>query len=145
MPASTTGKGLQHGWTLGENGWKAGMDENVLRLDAMAHEQWAQNRATTAGLTSTTPVINTSDATNPIVPGNPTLASPVSRKHTASAGECSYSPRYSVSDKRPNRASSARSVSPSPPSDSPTDNHSASAPVSPIVVCASSPTRISDA
>ncbi|MBK9066957.1 MAG: hypothetical protein IPL76_08730 [Gemmatimonadetes bacterium] len=51
MPASTTGKGLQYGWTLGENGWKAGMDENALRLDAMAHEQWAQNRAATAGLT----------------------------------------------------------------------------------------------
>jgi hypothetical protein len=51
MPASTTGKGLQYGWTLGENGWKAGMDENALRLDAMAHEQWAQNRATAAGLT----------------------------------------------------------------------------------------------
>ena len=35
------------------------------------------------------PVDQQLGAMNPSVPGNPTLASPVSRKHTASAGEWS--------------------------------------------------------
>lgn len=29
--------GIQYGWTQGESGWKAGMDANLLALDALTH------------------------------------------------------------------------------------------------------------
>jgi hypothetical protein len=40
-------------------------------------------------LASMAPSTSSSDDAKPSVPGNPTLARPVTRKHTASIGECS--------------------------------------------------------
>ena len=46
----------------------------------------------TSGFASIAPSTRSSAATNPSVPGNPTLPSPVSRNPTASVGDSSYSP-----------------------------------------------------
>ena len=45
-----------------------------------------------SGSVWTAPSTKSSPPTYPIVPGKPTLASPVSKKEIASMGMCSYSP-----------------------------------------------------
>src|SRR5262245_59763004 len=99
----------------------------------------------THGFASTAPSTSISAATNPTVPGKPTLARPYSKKQTASAAECSYSPLNLERDNRPTRDSSARNVRPRPPSDRITEDHKRRDPVRLIGVCNSNPTSTSDA
>ncbi len=99
----------------------------------------------TVGLTSTALSTKSSVEMKPSVPGNPTLASPVSRKQTARVGECSYRPWKPVSESRPKRDSTARSVRPKPASERITENQRHSDAVSDMTVSSSSPTSTSEA
>jgi len=53
MPASTSAKGLKHGWSLQEAGWGPDMSENMLVIDAMIVRAFSQKRSTTVSATRT--------------------------------------------------------------------------------------------
>ena len=75
------------------------------------------------GLASTALSTSNSVEMKPSVPGNPTLANPVSRKQTARVGRARTVRGSRESESRPNRASRERSVRPKPPSERITENH----------------------
>lgn len=53
MPASTEPRsGLLYGWTLGENNWNTGMDNNLLSIGRFGLHLSVKNRTTTAPPTS---------------------------------------------------------------------------------------------
>jgi hypothetical protein len=49
--ATTTNKGITHGWLDGEDGWGDETNESLRRLDAYAVDQWATDEDATTGLT----------------------------------------------------------------------------------------------